>query len=105
QVLCHGGLRFTSAFCFESAMRHLKKKAHGTKNLAKQIADWINIKIVIETHPRKLSVPIGINKIGIDHLDFKKYRQSFRDVSSSFHQHENDIILFLRFKVVFTTYN
>jgi hypothetical protein len=58
QVLYHGGLGFTSAFCFESAIRYLKKKAHGTKNLATQIADWINIETVIERLSRKLSTPI-----------------------------------------------
>ena len=42
QVLTHGGLSFTSAFCFESMIRSLKKKAHGTRNLVTQIADWIN---------------------------------------------------------------
>ena len=40
QVYIHGGLFFTSAFCFESAIRYLKKKAHGTRNLGTQISDF-----------------------------------------------------------------
>ena len=73
QVLCHGGLCFTSAFCFESAIRHLKKKSHGGKDLGKHIADWININTTMDQTLRKLSTPVGINEINIRHSDFKQY--------------------------------
>ena len=105
QVLCHGGLCFTSAFCFESAIRHLKKKSHGTKDLGKQIADWININTAMDQTPRKLSTPVGINEINIRHPDFKQYLKNFLDVLYGLNQNNNDLVLFLRFKDIFTTYH
>ncbi|CAF1598178.1 unnamed protein product, partial [Didymodactylos carnosus] len=38
QTTVRHGLAFTSAFSFESCIRHIKKKVHGTKHLASQIA-------------------------------------------------------------------
>ncbi|CAF2836011.1 unnamed protein product [Rotaria sp. Silwood2] len=34
QAKRHGGLVFSSVFCFESCIRHLKKMVHGTQYLA-----------------------------------------------------------------------
>jgi hypothetical protein len=105
QVLIHGGLSFTSAFCFESAIRYLKKKAHGTRNLATQIADWINTEVVITRPPFQVSKPAGINQIDINNHIFDVYRYEFLNMIHAFNQNENDIFLFLRFKDVFVTYH
>lgn len=43
QVRQHGGLAHTSAFAFESAIRSIQRKAHGSVHLASQIAYWINM--------------------------------------------------------------
>ena len=40
QVRLHGGLAHTSAFSFESAIRYIKKSAHGSTNVASQIGYW-----------------------------------------------------------------
>lgn len=98
QVLTHGGLCFTSAFCFESIMHHLKKKAHGTRELATQIADWINIGTIINTSPFHLLIPIGIDNIDINDSIFDKYRDQFFNVLHGFIPNDNDIDLFLRYK-------
>ncbi|CAF3040317.1 unnamed protein product [Rotaria sp. Silwood2] len=44
QVRLHGGLAHTSAFSFESAIRYIKKNAHGSTNVASQIAYWNNLR-------------------------------------------------------------
>ncbi|CAF1397524.1 unnamed protein product [Rotaria magnacalcarata] len=44
QVRLHGGLAHTSAFAFESAIRYIKKSAHGSINIASQIAYWNNLR-------------------------------------------------------------
>ncbi|CAF1332759.1 unnamed protein product [Rotaria sordida] len=44
QVRLHGGLAHTSAFSFESAIRYIKKSAHGSTNVASQIAYWNNLR-------------------------------------------------------------
>ncbi|CAF3749493.1 unnamed protein product [Rotaria sp. Silwood1] len=105
QVLTHGGLCFTSAFCFESAIRYLKKKAHGTRNLGTQIADWINYGTVVTRSPFHISKPTGINNISINDHIFDKYRNDFLNALHSFNQDENYVLLFLRFKDVFVTYH
>lgn len=43
QVRENGGLSYTSAFAFESAIRFIQRKAHGSMHLASQIAYWLNI--------------------------------------------------------------
>ncbi|CAF1649567.1 unnamed protein product, partial [Adineta ricciae] len=57
QVLTHGGLSFTSAFCFKSMIRFFKKRAHGTRNLVTQIADWINTATAVGQPSIELSIP------------------------------------------------
>ncbi|CAF4859119.1 unnamed protein product, partial [Rotaria socialis] len=105
QVLTHGVLCFTSAFCFESSIRYLKKKAHGTRNLGTQIADWINIETIVTRPPFELSKSTGVNSININNRIFDKYRNDFLNILRTFIQNENDIVLFLRFKDVFVTYH
>ena len=50
QVRKHGGLAHTSAFGFESCIRFISKKAHGSKHLGTQIAYWTDLQKVTNTH-------------------------------------------------------
>jgi hypothetical protein len=43
QVRRHGGLNHSSAFAFESCIRYIERKAHGSKQLAAQIAYWVEL--------------------------------------------------------------
>lgn len=78
QVLDHGGLSFTSAFCFESSIRYLKKKAHGTRDLATQISDWIDIERTINKQPLQILKSSVVNRIHINSRIFNDYREVFR---------------------------
>jgi hypothetical protein len=49
QVKRHGGLGHTSAFGFESCIRFIQKKAHGSKDLGTQISYWIDLQNAMET--------------------------------------------------------
>lgn len=55
QVRLHGSLAHMSAFAFESLLRYIKKKAHGSYNLTSQIAYWINLQCA--TQSKKYCVP------------------------------------------------
>jgi len=105
QVLDHGGLSFTSAFCFESSIRYLKKKAHGTRDLATQISDWIDIERTINKQPLQILKSSVVNRIHINSRIFNDYREVFRKQIKSLNESENDIILFLRYKNTLTTYH
>ncbi|CAF1569579.1 unnamed protein product, partial [Rotaria magnacalcarata] len=50
QVRQHGGLTHMTAFAFESSIRYIKKKAHGSINLASQIGYWINIRQAVQSN-------------------------------------------------------
>ncbi|CAF2017072.1 unnamed protein product [Rotaria magnacalcarata] len=100
QVLTDDGLCFTSAFCFESTIRYLKKKAHGTRQLATQSSDWINIGTAIKQNSFQLSTPIAINNSSFD-----QYRHEFLNILHDYNGNKNDIILFLRYKDIFVTYH
>ena len=49
QVRRHGGLGHTSAFGFESCIRFIQKKAHGSKDLGAQITYWIDLQTTMQT--------------------------------------------------------
>jgi hypothetical protein len=53
QVRRHGGLGHTSAFAFESCIRFIQKKAHGSKHLGAQISYWIDLQTMTETQQVK----------------------------------------------------
>ena len=55
QVRRHGGLGHTSAFGFESCIRFIQKKAHGSKDLGAQITYWVDLQATMQT---KLKAPI-----------------------------------------------
>ncbi|CAF4020967.1 unnamed protein product [Rotaria magnacalcarata] len=50
QVRLHGGLAHMSAFAFESLIRYIKNKAHGSCNLASQIAYWVSIQHAVKSN-------------------------------------------------------
>ena len=93
QVYIRGGLSFTSAFCFESAIRYLKKKAHGTRNLG-----HTNFRLdkqrngSIARSPFQLSQSIGVNSVNINNPIFDKYRHDFSFCFTCFYsQHSSPI--------------
>ena len=105
QVLTHGGLCFTSAFYFESFISHLKKKAHGTCNLATQIADSINTSVVVAQPTFKVLPPNSMNTIDINNIIFDKYRNDFLNVINLFVNNVEEIQLFLRYNDLYITYH
>ena len=105
QVLNHGGLSFTSAFCFESAIRYLKKKAHGTKDLATQIADWISVERTIKKQSFEVFKSTGLNQMDINDRNFDVYRKIFLNNIHLLNENENDVVLFLRYRDTFNIYH
>ncbi|CAF4481351.1 unnamed protein product, partial [Rotaria magnacalcarata] len=63
QVRKHGGLAHTSAFGFESCIRFISKKAHGSKHLGTQISYWIDLQTIMNTHPVNPPTVTTINEI------------------------------------------
>lgn len=61
QVRQHGALIHMSAFAFESAIRYIKKGAHGSRNLASQIAYWVNMRHAIKSNKFNLTEDCLIN--------------------------------------------
>jgi hypothetical protein len=57
----HGGLAHTSAFAFESCIRFIQKKAHGSKHLASQIAYWIELQSIMKSERFKIPQPTVVN--------------------------------------------
>ncbi|CAF3911792.1 unnamed protein product [Rotaria sp. Silwood1] len=53
QVRRHGGLGHTSAFAFESCIRFIERKAHGSKHLGAQISYWIDLQTMMQNEPVK----------------------------------------------------
>ncbi|CAF5021510.1 unnamed protein product, partial [Rotaria sp. Silwood1] len=51
QVRRHGGLGHTSAFAFESCIRFIERKAHGSKHLGAQISYWIDLQTMMQNEP------------------------------------------------------
>ncbi|CAF4515976.1 unnamed protein product [Rotaria socialis] len=89
----------------QQVLTHGEKGIYGTRELATQIADWINIGTTIKRQSSQLSIPIGVNSIDINNSNFDQYRHHFLNVLPNFIQNDNDIILFLRYKDIFVTYH
>lgn len=68
QVKRHGGLAHTSAFAFESCIRFIQKKAHGSKHLASQIAYWIELQSIMKLERFQISPPTTVNVSQLFHL-------------------------------------
>lgn len=61
QVRRHGGLVHCSAFAFESCLRSIERMAHGSKNLATQIAYWIDLQLITDVHVSAIPQPKVFN--------------------------------------------
>ena len=61
QVRRHGGLAHTSAFAFESCIRFVERKAHGSKHLASQIAYWIELQSMMDLQQVQVPQPTIVN--------------------------------------------
>ena len=61
QVRRHGGLAHTSAFAFKSCIRFVEKKAHGSKDLASQIAYWIDFQSMMKSKPIEIPQSTVVN--------------------------------------------
>ena len=68
QVRLHGGLAHTSAFAFESCIRFVEKKAHGSKHVASQIAYWIELQSVMNSGPVQIPQPMVVNVSKLYHI-------------------------------------
>ena len=61
QVRRHGGLAHSSAFAFESCIRFVEQKAHGSKHLASQIAYWVELQAMMDQKQFRVSLPTVVN--------------------------------------------
>jgi hypothetical protein len=61
QVRQHGGLAHMSAFAFESAIRFIQRKVHGSIHLASQIAYWTNLRCTTPSKKFDLAQDILLN--------------------------------------------
>jgi len=104
-VLDHGCLAFTSSFCFESAIRSIKNKAHGTKNLGSQIGYWCDIDTIIPLKEFELTSPSLMNEIKLDSDLLKVHRDILTKKFNDLQQDITTIKLYLRFKDKFLTYH
>lgn len=61
QVRRHGGLVHTSAFAFESCIRYIERKAHGSKHVASQISYWIELQSMMKSDRVQIPQPTTVN--------------------------------------------
>ncbi|CAF3575551.1 unnamed protein product [Rotaria socialis] len=79
QVRLHGGLAHMSAFAFESLIRYIKNKAHGSCNLASRIAYWVSMQHAVKSNKVNLREDCLMNKFNSSDLIFVQYLPTFRD--------------------------
>ena len=105
QVRRHGGLAFSSAFCFESCIRHIKKMAHGTKDLASQIAFWCDLKTMVPRPEFRLQPASGKTQIQSTSNRLDQFRDVLMENLRLVGHDESKVNLFLRYKHHFITYH
>ncbi|CAF2099218.1 unnamed protein product [Rotaria magnacalcarata] len=105
QVRLHGGLSTSSAFTFESCIKYLKSKVHGTKHLASQIAYWYDVETMVKTTQIEIAVPCGINKINIQNEQMNDYRHTLMNLIRTHGQDLDNIIFYKRYKQLFITFH
>ncbi|CAF4925855.1 unnamed protein product [Rotaria sp. Silwood1] len=105
QVRLHGGLSTSSAFTFESCIRYLKSKVHGTKHLATQIAYWYDIETIVKTTMFELATPCGVNEINFFNEKMNYYRKIIAALLCTNQQDINQIIFYTRYKKCFLTFH
>ncbi|CAF1096889.1 unnamed protein product, partial [Didymodactylos carnosus] len=105
QVDEHGDLAFTSSFSFESCIRYIKNKVHGTKHLAAQISFWCDVETIIRTTKFEIEKSSDINEIDISNHLMDEYRQILLALISIIKQPIEDITFYKRFKQPFITFH
>ncbi|CAF4830052.1 unnamed protein product, partial [Rotaria socialis] len=105
QVRLHGGLSTSSAFTFESCIKYLKSKVHGTKHLASQIAYWYDVETMIKITQIEIAVPCGINKINIQNEQMNDYRHTLMNIIRTHGQDVDNISFYKRYKQLFITFH
>ncbi|CAF3622836.1 unnamed protein product [Rotaria sp. Silwood1] len=105
QVRLHGGLSTSSAFTFESCIRYLKSKVHGTKHLATQIAYWYDIETIVKTTTFELTASCGVNEINFFNEKMNHYRNIIVALLRTHQQDLNQIIFYTRYKKCFLTFH
>ncbi|CAF4441990.1 unnamed protein product [Rotaria sp. Silwood2] len=105
QVRLHGGLSTSSAFTFESCIRYLKSKVHGTKHLASQIAYWYDIETIVKTTVFEVKVPCGVNEINFFNEKMNHYRNIIGALLHTHQQDLNQIVFYTRYKKCFLTFH
>ncbi|CAF3541607.1 unnamed protein product [Rotaria socialis] len=105
QVRLHGGLSTSSAFTFESCIKYLKSKVHGTKHLVSQIAYWYDVETMIKITQIEIAVPCGINKINIQNEQMNDYRHTLMNIIRTHGQDVDNISFYKRYKQLFITFH
>ncbi|CAF4657096.1 unnamed protein product, partial [Rotaria socialis] len=105
QVRRHGGLAHTSAFAFESCIRFIQKKAHGSKHLGAQISYWIDLQTMIQTQQVKAPTIAAINEIKWLDGRLSSYQAALSGQLASYKFDVYSCSFYLRFKHFFVTYH
>ena len=105
QVRMHGGLAFTSAFAFESAIRYTKKKAHGTRCLASQISYWTDVETIIQRSPVTINKPCLLNQIDENNPAVNEFQVPLLYLLNRHGHLQERVALFKRYKQTFVTYH
>lgn len=105
QVRLHGGLAFTSAFAFESAIRYTKKKAHGTRCLASQISYWTDVENIIHRSPVTINKPCLLDLIDWSNPVLNEFQAPLLHLMNSRNHLQDRVTLFKRYKQSFVTFH
>lgn len=104
QVRLQGGLAFTSAFCFESCIRSIKKKVHGTRDLATQIGYWCDFETLLSLPTICIESVECVDKINLTNTRLDHHRDELIANIHRLGQKESDSFSFLRYKRPFFTF-
>ncbi|CAF1483624.1 unnamed protein product [Adineta ricciae] len=104
QVRRHGGLGHTSAFGFESCIRFIQKKAHGSKNLGSQISYWIDLQSTVQAKTKVPTLSV-VNEIRLDDRRLTTYRPILLEQFETNGIDLNSCTFHLRLKNFFVTYH
>jgi hypothetical protein len=105
QVRLHGGLAFTSAFAFESAIRYTKKKAHGTRCLASQISYWTDVANIIHRSPVTIDKPCLLDLIDWSYPVLNEFQVPLLHLMNSQTHLQDRVTLFKRYRQSFVTFH
>lgn len=104
-ILDHGALAFASSFCFESAIRYIKKKAHGTKALGSQIAFWCDIDSIMLADKHEPPSTLLLNEIQLCNNALHAYRKILYEQLGIFKHNVQQVHIYLRLKHKYIEYH